>query len=153
MLLIFVDLSRLAQCHFFPMAFLLSQLNATTGGEFKLMNSSGIVYPLPFNAIGKPFLVSIYLFCSLSISPNVIIFFKLCLATTIAVLKPASCDHVTSFNYNGKKTRNVGLTFWCHLGNIMPDSMFHKSMKEVITVFLFCFGLFFFCCKAQHLVF
>ena len=26
------------------------------------------------------------------------------------VLKPVSCDHVISFNYDGKKARDVGLT-------------------------------------------
>ena len=38
-----------------------------TGGEFKSMNSSGIVYPYLSTSIGKPFLVSIFLFCSLQI--------------------------------------------------------------------------------------
>ena len=36
--------------------------------------------------------------------------FELSLATTITVLKSVSCDHVTSFNYDGKKARDVGLT-------------------------------------------
>ena len=56
-------------------------------------------------------------------------------------MKPVSCDHVTSFNYDGKKARDVGLTCWCHLSNIMPDSIFHESMRQGITcLFLFvCF--------------
>ena len=69
--------------------------------------------------------------------------FELSLATTITVLKPVSCDHVTSFNYDGKKARDVGLTCWCHLSNIMPDGIFHESMRQGITWFLL---LFFFVC-------
>ena len=38
------------------------------------------------------------------------IYIELSLATTITVLKPVSCDHVTSFNYDDKKARDVGLT-------------------------------------------
>ena len=37
-------------------------------------------------------------------------FFELSLATTIMMLKPVSCDHVTSFDYDDKKARDVGLT-------------------------------------------
>ena len=94
----------------FPIAFWSSQLTATTGGEFKSMNSSSIVYPYLSTRIGKPFLVSIFLFCSLPIKSWCHKFFKLSLATTITVLKPVSCDHVTSFNYDDKKPRYVGLT-------------------------------------------
>ena len=135
MLLFFVDLSRLALCYFsFPIAFRLSQLTAITGGKFKLMSSSGIVYPYLSTPIGKLFLVSIYLFCFLQISREKPIFsVMLCLATTITVLKPVSCDHVTSFNYDDKKARDVGLTCWCHLSNNMPDSIFHESMRKGIT--------------------
>ena len=58
-------------------------------------------------------------------------------------MKPVSCDHVTSFNYDDKKARDVGLTCWCHLSNNMPDSIFHESMRQGITCvcvfFCFCF--------------
>ena len=68
------------------------------------------------------------------------------------MLKPVSCDHVTS-NYDGKKARDVGLTCWCHLSNIMPDSIFHESIRQGITwissfifflIFLFLFIYYFF---------
>ena len=52
---------------FFPITFWLSQLTATTWGEFKTMNSSSIVYSYLSTLIGKPFSVSIFFFCSLSI--------------------------------------------------------------------------------------
>ena len=150
MLSLFVDFSNLVLCHFsFPIAFRLWQLTATTRGEFKSMNSSSIVYPYLPTLIGKLFLVSIFLFCSLLIKSWCHKFFELSLATTITVLKPVSCDHVTSFNYDDKKARDVGLTCWCHLSNIMPDSIFHESMRERITcsflyLFVVCFFFFFF---------
>ena len=47
---------------------------------------------------------------------------------------------MTSFNYGGKKARDVGLTCRCHLSNIMPDSIFYDSMGWGMTRFvLFCF--------------
>ena len=68
MLSFFVNFSNFTLCHFsFPIAFRLSELTATAVGEFKKMNSSGIVYPYLSNPIGKPFLVSIFLSCSLQI--------------------------------------------------------------------------------------
>ena len=36
----------------------------------------------------------------------------------MTLLKPVSCDHVTSFNYDGKKAKDVGLTCWCHLSSM-----------------------------------
>ena len=58
---------------------------------------------------------------------------KLSLATAIMALTPVSCYYVTSFNYGGKKARDVGLTCRCHLSNIMPDSIFCDSMGCKIT--------------------
>ena len=55
-------------------------------------------------------------------------------------MKPVSCDHVTSFNYDDKKARDVGLTCWCHLSNNMPDSIFHESMRQGITFFFLMRG-------------
>ena len=69
------------------------------------MNLSSIVYPYLPTPVGKPFLVSMYFFCTLPIK-----FFELSLATTITVLKLVSSDHVTSFNYDDKKARLVGLS-------------------------------------------
>ena len=44
---------------------------------------------------------------------------------------------MTSFNYGGKKARDVGLTCRCHLSNIMPDSIFYDSMGWGMTQFVF----------------
>ena len=99
---------------FFPHSF-LSQLTATKWGEFKSKNSSGIAYPW------QPFLVSIFLSCSLPIYP--LSFFELSLATTIPVLTPVWFDHVTSINFDGKRARVVGLTCWCP----------HENMRQEIT--------------------
>ena len=63
----FFDFSLFFVYHFFPVTFWLSQLTTTAWGEFKTMNSSSIVYPYLSTLIGKPFLVCIFLFCSLSI--------------------------------------------------------------------------------------
>ena len=66
------------------------------------------------------------------------------------------CDHhngveacfmwsVTSFNYNDKKARDVDLTWWCHLSNVMSGSIFYKSMRQGITCSVsFCLLAFFF---------
>ena len=123
------------------------------------MNWSGIVYPYLLTPIAKPFLVSIFLSYSLPIKSYCHKFFELSLATTITVLKPVSCDHVRSFNYDDKKARDVGLTCWCHLSNNMPDSIFHESMRQGITcvcvffVFVLFFLLLLFLCRVILLVF
>ena len=69
----------------------------TTGGKFKLTNSSGIVCVYLSTPIGEPF------FCYS--------FLDLSLATTVTVLKSVSCDHVISFNYDRNKVRDVGLMY------------------------------------------
>ena len=91
-----------------------------------------------------------FLLTQLAISPSVLCFSSY---TTIAVLAPISCDHVTLFNYD-KKARD--LTSWCHLSYIMSDSNFHESMRQGITrstsfwlvafsyFFVSCFFVFFF---------
>ena len=61
------------------------------------------------------------------------------LATTITVLTPVSCYYMTSFNYGGKKERDVGLTGRCHPSNIKPDSIFYDSMEWGMTQFFFLF--------------
>ena len=62
---------------------------------------------------------------------------KLPLATTIMTLTPVSCYYMTSFNYGGKKARDVGLTCRCHLSNIMSNSIFYDSMGWGITCLFF----------------
>ena len=52
---------------FFPHSSPVVTVNCDNRGEFKSMNSSGIVYPYLSTLIGKPLLVSIFLFCSLPI--------------------------------------------------------------------------------------
>ena len=60
-------------------------------------------------------------------------FSKLSLATAIMELTPVSCYYMASFNYGGTKARDVGLNCRCHLGNIMPDTIFYDSMGWGIT--------------------
>ena len=62
---------------------------------------------------------------------------KLSLATAIMALTPASCYYMTSFNYGGKRVRDVDVTCRCHLSNIMPDSIFYDSMGWWITCQVF----------------
>ena len=109
------------------------------------MNSTGIVYPYLATLIGKPFLVSIFLFCSLPSKSKCHKFFELSLATTITVLTPVSCDHVTSFNYNDKKARDVDLTCWCHLSNII--------LFCFVCLFVFFFLYFFVVCIFCQVIF
>ena len=63
---------------------------------------------------------------------------KLSLATAIMALTPVSCYYMTSFNYGGKKARDVGLTCRCHLSNIIPDSIFYMGWNS-LSFFLFFF--------------
>ena len=46
---------------------------------------------------------------------------------------------MTSFNYGGKKARDVVLTCRYHLRNIVLDSIFNNSMGWGITQFVFVF--------------
>ena len=56
-------------------------------------------------------------------------------------LTPVSCDYMTSFNYGGKKARDVGLTCRCHLSNIMSGSIFYDSRGWGMTQFVFFLGV------------
>ena len=56
------------------------------------------------------------------------VFSELSSATTIPVLMHFSCYHMTSFNCDGKRARDVGNTCRCHLSNIMADSIIYDSM-------------------------
>ena len=44
-----------------------------------------------------------------------------------------------SFNYGGKKARDIGLICRCHLSNIMPDSILYDGMGWGMTQFVFLF--------------
>ena len=50
-----------------------------------------------------------------------------------------------SFNYGGKKARDVGLNCICHLSNIMSDSIFYDSMgwgmTQLLLLLLFFLGV------------
>ena len=41
------------------------------------------------------------------------------------------------FNYDDQKARDVSLYCRCYLSNIMPESVFHETMGQGITVFCF----------------
>ena len=71
-------------------------------------------------------------------------FSKLSLGTAIMALTPVSCYYMTSFNYGGKKARDVGLTCRCHLSNIMPDNIYYDSMAWRIACRFLFFCCFFF---------
>ena len=58
---------------------------------------------------------------------------KLSSGSAIMVLTSVSCYYMTSFNYGGKKARDVDLTCRCHLNNIMPDSIFYDSLGWGLT--------------------
>ena len=55
---------------------------------------------------------------------------KLSLATAIMALTPVSCYYMGSFNYGGKKARDVS--------NIIPDSIFYMGWNSLS---FFCFFL------------
>ena len=70
---------------------------------------------------------------------------KLSLTTAIMALTCVSCYYLTSFNYGGKKARDVGLSCRCYLSNVLPDSIFYDSMGWGITC-----GFFFFFFKVDN---
>ena len=57
------------------------------------------------------------------------------------MLTPFSFYYMT-FNFGGKKARDVGLTSRFHLSNFMPDNIFYDGMGWETTQFIFCFFLF-----------
>ena len=73
---------------------------------------------------------------------------KLSLTTTIMALTCVLCYYLTSFNYGGKKARDVGLSCRCYLSNVLPDSIFYDSMGWGITC-----GFFFFFLRVITIVF
>ena len=83
-------------------------------------------------------------------------FFKLSLAIIITVLTLVSCDHITSFN-DGKNVRDIGLTCWYHLTNIIPYRISHESMRQGIIalscLFVCLFVCFFVCIVCLFLLF
>ena len=95
---------------FFPHSFSVITVNCNNRGRIQINEFERHSLPYLLTPISKPFLVSIYLFCSPPIKSQCYKIFELSLATTITVLKPVSCDHVISFNYDGKRARDVGLT-------------------------------------------
>ena len=58
---------------------------------------------------------------------------------------------MASFNYDGKKASDVGLTCRCHLSNVMPDSILHNSVGwgAGVTFFPLRDGN---CCHPQHII-
>ena len=79
------------------------------------------------------------------------VFPKLSLATTIAILTHVQCYYMTSFNYVGKKVRDVGLTCRFNLSNIISGSIFYDSINHFHNVLkLFsCFTKLFFTMKRR----
>ena len=66
-------------------------------------------------------------------------------ATTLRVLKPVLCFHMTSFNYGAKGVRNAELNCRCHQSNIIPDNSFSVNITQCVT-FGYQFFLFYFLC-------
>ena len=65
-------------------------------------------------------------------------------ATTLRVLKPVLCCHMTPFNYGAKGVRDVDPTCRCHQSNIMPDSIFSINIAQCVTcLIVVCFVLFY----------
>ena len=60
-------------------------------------------------------------------------FHTLQFTTTLSVLKPELCFHMTSFNYGVKGVGDVDPTCRCHQSNIMPDSIFSVNIIQCVT--------------------
>ena len=65
-------------------------------------------------------------------------------ATTLRVLKPVLCFHMTWFNYGAKGVKDVDPACRCHQSNIMPDSIFSVNIAQCVTCLcVFRFVLFY----------
>ena len=49
------------------------------------------------------------------------------------MLTPVSYYYMTSFNYGGKKARDVDLTCRCHQNDVIPSSIFYDTMGWGMT--------------------
>ena len=76
-----------------------------------------------------------FTFCFTSFYLQCHVFSELLLATTVTMLKSVPCYYLTSFDYAGKKARDICLTCKCHQRDIMPDSIFCDSMGWGMTQF------------------
>ena len=72
-------------------------------------------------------------FTFVSVSVWYFLFIGLHFATTLRVLKPVLCFHMTSFNYGAKGVRDVDPTCRCHQSNIMSDSIFSVNIAQCVT--------------------
>ena len=61
------------------------------------------------------------------------LFHGLHFATTLRVLNPVLCFHMTSFNYGTKWVRNVGPTCRCHQSNIMSVTIFSVNIAPCVA--------------------
>ena len=53
--------------------------------------------------------------------------------TTLRVLKPVLCFHMTSLNCVAKGVRDVDPICRCHQSNSMPDSIFSVNIAQYVT--------------------
>ena len=71
------------------------------------------------------------------------LFHGLQFATTLRVLKPVFCFHMTPFNYGARRVKDVDPACRCHQSNIIPGSIFSVNIAQCVTcllVFVFiCF--------------
>ena len=107
---------------------------------------------LPIELCFSPVFVSLLLFQIHKWSPNISnrchrhfnrglafhclvigIFHGLHSTTSLTVLKPVLCFHMTSFNYGAKGVRDVDLTCSCHQSYIIPDSIFSANIAQCVT--------------------
>ena len=138
---------KLYICYHFSFWFLkpFSSFSATTGRDFKIINSRSIVYPYISTLSLKLFLVSIFIL----FLPNYVLFswvFQVILAAiTIIVFTLVACDmwHLARWHHLIVMAGNVGFTCWCHLSNIMPAVSSMKGWSGGITGFVFCLSNFF----------
>ena len=61
------------------------------------------------------------------------VFHGLHFSTSLMMLKPVLCFHMTSLNYGSKGVRDVNATCICHKSNIMPDSILIINIAQCVT--------------------
>ena len=89
--------------------------------------------PLPVQCMGKSFKA---IFCSFCFAKGILFFLSvLSCPEQPLVLTLAFVFNFTSFDYDGKGTRDVSLTCKCHLSNIMSDSMFNETGNNLAFFF------------------
>ena len=82
--------------------------------------------PLTIRCIGDPFNISTYYLVLFVLQRVAFCFYFILSLATNTIITPDVIFHLTLFHYDDKRETGVGLTYRCHLSNIMFDSTYNN---------------------------